>query len=44
MNLHARKICAYSNTGGYGHHGHALVLNSVNSFRWLYHTQEKAVR
>lgn len=44
MNLHARKITALSNTGGYGHHGHALVLNSVNSFRWLYHTQEKAVR
>ena len=42
MNLHARKIVAYSNTGGYGHHGHALVLNSVNSFRWLYHTQEVA--
>ncbi|WP_333786345.1 molybdopterin cofactor-binding domain-containing protein, partial [Parolsenella catena] len=42
MNLHARKIVAYSNTGGYIHHGHALVLNSVNSFRWLYHTQEVA--
>ena len=42
MNLHARKIVAYSNTGGYVHHGHALVLNSVNSFRWLYHTQEVA--
>ena len=37
MALHARKIVGYSNTGGYVHHGHALVLNSVNSFRWLYH-------
>ena len=44
MNLHARSIVAYSNTGGYVHHGHALVLNSVNSFRWLYHTQEVATR
>ena len=42
MALHARKIVAYSNTGGYIHHGHALVLNSVNSFRWLYHTNEVA--
>ena len=44
MNLRARSIVAYSNTGGYGHHGHALVLNSVNSFRWLYHGQEFATR
>lgn len=44
MNLHARKIEAISNTGGYVHHGHALVLNSVNSFRWLYHRQEVATR
>lgn len=44
MNLRARSITAYSNTGGYVHHGHALVLNSVNSFRWLYHTQEFATR
>ena len=42
MALHARKIVAYSNTGGYIHHGHALVLNSVNSFRWLYHNCEVA--
>ena len=42
MRLHARKIVGYSNTGGYVHHGHALVLNSVNSFRWLYHSQEVA--
>ena len=42
MRLRARKIVAYSNTGGYVHHGHALVLNSVNSFRWLYHTHEVA--
>ncbi|WP_058270608.1 xanthine dehydrogenase subunit XdhA [Olsenella massiliensis] len=44
MNLRARSILAYSNTGGYIHHGHALVLNSVNSFRWLYHTQEDVIR
>lgn len=43
MILHARSIKAISNTGGYVHHGHALVLNSVNSFRWLYHTNEDAV-
>lgn len=44
MNLRARSILGVSNTGGYVHHGHALVLNSVNSFRWLYHTQEFATR
>ena len=44
MRLHARSIKGWSNTGGYIHHGHALVLNSVNSFRWLYHTCEDAVR
>ncbi len=44
MRLQARSIIAYSNTGGYVHHGHALVLNSVNSFRWLYHTNEVASR
>ena len=44
MRLHARSIKAWSNTGGYIHHGHALVLNSVNTFRWLYHTQEDAIR
>lgn len=43
MQLRARSIKAWSNTGGYIHHGHALVLNSVNSFRWLYHRCEKAV-
>ncbi len=43
MRLHARSIKAISNTGGYIHHGHALVLNSVNSFRWLYHREEKAI-
>ncbi len=42
MKLRARKIIGYSNTGAYVHHGHALVLNSVNSFRWLYHTCEVA--
>ena len=44
MCLRARSILAYSNQGGYVHHGHALVLNSVNSFRWLYHTNEVATR
>lgn len=44
MLLHARSIRGWSNTGGYIHHGHALVLNSVNSFRWLYHTNEVASR
>ncbi|WP_303133117.1 xanthine dehydrogenase subunit XdhA [uncultured Olsenella sp.] len=44
MNLRARSIKGWSNTGGYIHHGHALVLNSVNTFRWLYHKQEDAVR
>jgi len=44
MLLHARSIRAWSNTGAYIHHGHALVLNSVNSFRWLYHTNEGASR
>lgn len=44
MRLHARSIKGWSNTGGYIHHGHAIVLNSVNSFRWLYHTCEQAVR
>lgn len=44
MRLHARSCRAWSNTGGYIHHGHALVLNSVNTFRWLYHTNEVASR
>ncbi len=43
MHLHARSIKAWSNTGGYIHHGHALILNSVNTFRWLYHTCEDAI-
>ncbi len=44
MRLRARSILAYSNQGGYIHHGHALVLNSVNSFRWLYPSCEVATR
>ncbi len=44
MLLHARSIRGISNTGAYIHHGHALVLNSVNTFRWLYHTNEVASR
>lgn len=43
MRLTARSIKGWSNTGAYIHHGHSLVLNSVNSFRWLYHTAEKGI-
>ncbi len=44
MALRARSIRGWSNQGGYIHHGHALVLNSVNAFRWLYHKRDVAVR
>ena len=36
MNLVARRIDAYSNQGGYASHGHALVSNALNAFRWPY--------
>lgn len=36
MNLIARRIDALSNQGGYASHGHALVSNAVNAFRWGY--------
>jgi xanthine dehydrogenase molybdenum-binding subunit len=44
MNLKARRILAYSNQGGYASHGHALVANSVNSFRQIYDAKELASR
>lgn len=44
MNLKARAIEAYSNQGAYASHGHALVANSVNTFRDLYDGQELGTR
>jgi xanthine dehydrogenase molybdenum-binding subunit len=44
MNLKARYVQAFSNQGGYASHGHALVANSVNSFRQLYDGKELASR
>lgn len=40
--LVARKFTAYSNQGGYASHAHAIVANSANEFKQIYH-QEKAL-
>ena len=40
--LVARKLTAYSNQGGYASHAHAIVANSANEFKQIYH-QEKAL-
>jgi xanthine dehydrogenase molybdenum-binding subunit len=34
--LHARKLRAVSNQGGYASHGHAIIANSASGFRQLY--------
>ena len=34
--LVARSIEAYSNQGGYASHGHAIIGNSVNAYRYMY--------
>ncbi len=36
----ARQIEVYSNQGGYASHGHAIVSNSVNTFRQLYQAEK----
>ncbi len=41
--LVARRLYAYSNQGGYASHGHAIVANSINSYRHLYQ-DEKALK
>lgn len=40
--LVARKLSAYSNQGGYASHAHAIVANTSNEFKQIYH-QEKAL-
>lgn len=40
--LVARKLQAYSNQGGYGSHAHAIVANTSNEFKQIYH-EEKAL-
>lgn len=40
--LVARKLQAYSNQGGYASHAHAIVANSSNEFKQIYH-DEKAL-
>lgn len=40
--LVARKLNAYSNQGGYASHGHAIVANTSNEFKQIYH-DEKAL-
>ncbi|MEG0215996.1 MAG: molybdopterin cofactor-binding domain-containing protein, partial [Hungatella sp.] len=40
--LVARKLQAYSNQGGYASHGHAIVANTSNEFKQIYH-DEKAL-
>ena len=40
--LVARTFKAYSNQGGYGSHAHAIVANSANEFKQIYH-DEKAL-
>ncbi|MCD7992062.1 MAG: xanthine dehydrogenase molybdenum-binding subunit XdhA [Clostridia bacterium] len=40
--LVARKLEAYSNQGGYASHAHAIVANSSNEFKQIYH-DEKAL-
>ncbi|MEF9853573.1 MAG: xanthine dehydrogenase molybdenum-binding subunit XdhA [Hydrogenoanaerobacterium sp.] len=34
--LVARRMAAFSNQGGYASHGHAIVGNSVNAYRYMY--------
>lgn len=34
--LVARRMHAYSNQGGYASHGHAIVSNTVNAYRYMY--------
>ena len=36
MRIVARRIEGVSNQGGYASHGHALIANAVNAFRWGY--------
>lgn len=38
--LVARQVIAYSNQGGYASHGHAIVANSINAYRHLYHDEK----
>lgn len=40
--LVARKLTAYSNQGGYASHAHAIVANTSNEFKQIYH-DEKAL-
>ena len=40
--LVARKLQAYSNQGGYASHAHAIVANTSNEFKQIYH-EEKAL-
>ena len=38
--LVARKLEAYSNQGGYASHAHAIVANSSNEFKQIYHDEK----
>lgn len=38
--LVARKLEAYSNQGGYASHAHAIVANSSNEFKQIYHEEK----
>lgn len=38
--LVARKLAAYSNQGGYASHAHAIVANSSNEFKQIYHDEK----
>lgn len=38
--LVARRFCAYSNQGGYASHAHAIVSNTMNEFKQIYHEEK----
>ena len=38
--LVARKLTAYSNQGGYASHAHAIVANTSNEFKQIYHDEK----
>lgn len=38
--LVARRLTAYSNQGGYASHAHAIVANSSNEFKQIYHDEK----